>query len=207
MSNWGLTVYCIPSQGEKESKKEIDPSLIWEKSNKRTERRPEGAEADGGFFLHFWDLFGSISSRQLNHPWKRQYLGNRAKGWNISQILCTAGVLERLQSNVHTEKQQYWPDVVSAQSKMNPFSCFPFDVSINSFNPVKKNLQKLVFKAKIWDDFHQFVPFLHFSVGGTDRCKERRKLAKFRMCLESNPVNSVIRLEGKAVFCRAQDNS
>ncbi len=121
--NWGPTVYCIPSQGEKESKRRLTLRRS-ERSQIKGRREDQRGQKQMGF-LHFWDLFGSISSRQLHHPWKRWYLGNRAQWCYISQILCTARVLEGLRSNVHTVKQQYWPYVVSAESKMKTFQPIP----------------------------------------------------------------------------------
>ena len=170
--NWGPTVYCIPSGGEREQR-EINPFIDLRSQIKRTERGPQGARSRWGGF-HFFCTFGT---RLVPFPQDgstkdiQRYSGNRAKRWNNSQILFTAGMLE---SNVHRVKQQYWPHVVSAQSKMNSFQLLPHlekkKKSINAFNPVKQSLETLVFKAKIWDDFHQFVPFLRFSGGGTDRC-------------------------------------
>lgn len=69
--NCGPTVYCVRSERDKRAKK-IDPSERREnKLNGRIEN-PTGAEAEELlFFLHFWDSFGSISSRKPNHPQER----------------------------------------------------------------------------------------------------------------------------------------
>ena len=159
-------------RGRKRAKRD-QPFHRSEKSNKKDGERTTGGEKQVGGF-HFFCTFGT---RLVPFPQDgstkdiQRYSGNRAKRWNNSQILFTAGMLE---SNVHRVKQQYWPHVVSAQSKMNSFQLLPHlekkKKSINAFNPVKQSLETLVFKAKIWDDFHQFVPFLRFSGGGTDRC-------------------------------------
>lgn len=137
---------CIAfPQREKESKERSTLRRAERSQIKRTERRPEGGRRIWGF-LHFWDSFGSISSRKLHHPWKRQYLGNRAKRWNNSQILFTAGMQEGLRSNVHAVKQQYWPYVVSAQSQDEIIpAASPSKCPVYSFNPVKQSLETLAF--------------------------------------------------------------
>lgn len=96
-------MYCIPSEGEREQR-EIDPFVDLRSQIKRTERGPQGARSRWG------DLFCTLGTRLVPFPQDgsmkdiQRYSGNRAKRWNNSQIMFTAGMLE---SNVHRVKQQY----------------------------------------------------------------------------------------------------
>lgn len=96
-------MYCIPSEGEREQKRDR-PFRRSEKSNKKDGERTTGGKKQAG------DLFCTLGTRLVPFPQDgsmkdiQRYSGNRAKRWNNSQILFTAGMLE---SNVHRVKQQY----------------------------------------------------------------------------------------------------